>query len=77
MEKFVEVKGKELQRHVHGIKLLEWVFIVHLSQARLTSRKPSLTLKHPDRRNQVGHTGSMFTLMIDEKYLNITGMINS
>ncbi len=29
-----------------------------------SSRKPGVTLKHPDRRNQVRHTGGTFTIKI-------------
>ena len=29
-----------------------------------TPRKPDFTLKHSDRRNQVGHTGDTFTMKI-------------
>ena len=29
-----------------------------------TERKPGFTLKHPDRRNRVGHTGGINTMKI-------------
>ena len=46
---------------VWGIRLYEYLFVTHFIKARVSrvrrSRKSGFMLKHPDRRNQVRHTG--------------------